>query len=155
MEQFLIVMIGLPGSGKSTMGKKLAEEYNAEIVSTDSIRKEFLGREGDRSEDSKVFATAHNRCENLLRQGKSVVFDACNLSVGARQRVLKCAAFSKNIRKIGYVMAADAWRCIENDKKRERQCGASVILSCAESYVYPRIQEGFNEMIRQKMQEMF
>lgn len=34
----LIVMCGLSGSGKSNTAKELAEKYDAEIISSDSIR---------------------------------------------------------------------------------------------------------------------
>lgn len=148
-------MVGLPGSGKSTMAKKLAEEYGAEIISTDAIRKEVLGVEGDLSEDSRIFKIAHDRCAKLLKSGQSVIFDACNLSIGARKGVLQCAKGMNGVRRMAYVMAADVWKCIENDSPRERKCGSGVILSCAEDYTPPRMMEGFTEIIRQRIQEIF
>ena len=102
------------------------------------------------SQDSQVFQAAYNRCRNFLIAGKSVVFDACNITVGARRRVLACAQGLYNVEKIGYVMAADVWKCIERDSKRDRVCGQGVILSYAESYVFPKMMEGFTEIRRER-----
>ena len=37
------MMVGLPGSGKSTYAKELAERTNAKICSSDAIREELTG----------------------------------------------------------------------------------------------------------------
>lgn len=42
---WLIVMCGLAGSGKSTLAKKIADEKDAEIISSDELRKEMFGDE--------------------------------------------------------------------------------------------------------------
>jgi predicted kinase len=39
------VMVGAPGSGKSTFASKLAESENAFIVSGDNVRAELYGNE--------------------------------------------------------------------------------------------------------------
>ena len=39
----LFMLVGLPASGKTTCGKRLAEVEDALIVSSDEIRKELLG----------------------------------------------------------------------------------------------------------------
>ena len=94
-KQCLILMVGLPGSGKSTKAQTLSSEYEAEIVSTDALRKEKVGQEGDISQDNQIFRLAYECCSKLLREGKSVVFDACNLSPTARKRVLSCCLITK------------------------------------------------------------
>lgn len=37
-------MCGLAGSGKSTLAKKIADERDAEIISSDELRKEMFGK---------------------------------------------------------------------------------------------------------------
>ena len=154
-KQYLILMIGLPGSGKSTKAAQLAEEYNAQIISTDTLRKEKVGQEGDISQDNQIFSLAYQKCRNLLASGESVIFDACNLSPTARKRVLSCCGSRYGIEKIAYIMAANAWQCVEMDSHRERVCGEGVILLYAERYIPPKMSEGFTQMIRQRPEDIF
>ena len=42
MKPKLFIMCGLSGSGKSSIAKDLAIKYNAEIVSSDAIREDYL-----------------------------------------------------------------------------------------------------------------
>ena len=48
----LIYMLGIPGSGKSYMAKKIAKQERAEIISTDEIRRELFG---DARKKNKIF----------------------------------------------------------------------------------------------------
>ena len=45
----LFLMIGLPASGKSTLAEQIAKSEDAEIVSSDNIRKELYGEDGTRT----------------------------------------------------------------------------------------------------------
>lgn len=50
------MMCGLPGSGKSTQAKKMAEKLNASIFSSDAIRKEKYGDEAIQGNPNKIFS---------------------------------------------------------------------------------------------------
>ena len=41
----LIMLIGIQGSGKTTYSKKLMEEHNAKVISTDRVRQTCIGIE--------------------------------------------------------------------------------------------------------------
>lgn len=71
----LIMMMGLPASGKSTMSEKLAEKGYI-IHSSDSIRLEF-GLALDEKE--KTFDLLYKRVKEDLIAGKNVIYDATNL----------------------------------------------------------------------------
>ena len=51
----LTLMIGCPGSGKSTIAKKMAQNTGAVIVSTDAIRGELFGDENCQMNPRLVF----------------------------------------------------------------------------------------------------
>ena len=57
----LYIMVGLPGSGKSTYSKKLSKEINAEIVSSDDIRIELFGIDKKVPNSKKVFKEMRKR----------------------------------------------------------------------------------------------
>ena len=81
----LIVMVGVPGSGKSFLARAIAERFGAELVQTDAVRKELFRRPRyTLAETRAVYATCHRRLKRGLAAGPCVVFDATNLQDRAR-----------------------------------------------------------------------
>ncbi len=71
----LIIMTGLPGTGKSTVAAALARETGARVLSTDRIRAES-GRPGfSRSAKGGVYERLFDRAERALGSGRSVILD--------------------------------------------------------------------------------
>ena len=62
--QKLIVMVGVPGSGKSTYAKNTFSK-TAEILSSDALRKELLGNENDQKHNDYVFAELYKRARSF------------------------------------------------------------------------------------------
>lgn len=73
----LIMVMGLPGSGKTYFAKALAQEMAALHFNSDRIRKELDSRPGYSSkEKGHIYQVMYDRvCEGLL-QGMSVIVDA-------------------------------------------------------------------------------
>ncbi len=78
MKNTVIMMIGIPASGKSTKAKELTKDFNLEIVCPNDIRKELYGDVSIQGDGDKVFSIAFDRIGKLLQEGKNVVFDATN-----------------------------------------------------------------------------
>lgn len=55
------MMIGVFGSGKSTVAAEIAKETGAEIVSSDAIRGEIYGDENCQANPARVFEIVHQR----------------------------------------------------------------------------------------------
>ncbi|TDN83809.1 hypothetical protein DET49_1208 [Salegentibacter sp. 24] len=73
----VILVIGLPGSGKSYFGSRLAKKLNAEYLNSDRLRKEmFSKRTYSDSERQKVYSALLNKVQELQSKGKGVVVDA-------------------------------------------------------------------------------
>lgn len=72
----LVMVMGLPGSGKSFFAKALAKEIRAEYLGSDELRKE-LGLMGKYSLDNKltVYQEMFIRAKEIHKSGKSVVLD--------------------------------------------------------------------------------
>ena len=91
----LIIMVGAPGSGKSTFAKTMAEEYkNMVIVSRDEIRysivkedEEYFSREDD------VIAEYYYTIAKNLDEGKTVIADATQLNPKGRNKVFTNVKF--------------------------------------------------------------
>ena len=68
--------IGIPGSGKTTYLRPLAERYGFIYVSPDLIREEVTGDTADQSQDDAVWELARGRINEALSANASVVVDA-------------------------------------------------------------------------------
>ena len=78
MDKTLIMMVGLPRSGKTTKAKALAREHRAPIVSPDNIRLALHGHPFIASAEPFVWATAKLMVRSLFYDYDTVILDACN-----------------------------------------------------------------------------
>lgn len=137
------MLIGLPCSGKSTYAQELAEEYNANIRSSDAIREELTGDINNQEHNNEVFQTLHKRVKDDLRNGKSCIYDACNISYKQRMAFLREL---KNIpcEKQCMLMATPYEWCIERNVKRERKVLEDVIRRMYMNFDVPWLYEGWD-----------
>ena len=83
------VLVGLSGSGKSTIATQIANENpNTIIVSSDAIREELTGNYEDQEHNEEVFKIFHNRIRKNLENKKNVIADATNLTMKSRRAIL-------------------------------------------------------------------
>ena len=88
----LIVVSGLPGTGKSYFSRRMAERVPVAIVETDAMRKVLiLSPTYSGIESARLFRACHTLIEDLLRGGVSVLFDATNLVENNRERLYNIA----------------------------------------------------------------
>ena len=81
----LVVLCGLPGTGKSYFARELSARAPFVWLSSDRTRKLLVARpQYSRREHRRVFAAMHVLTRGYLRDGYSVVFDATNLNEGVR-----------------------------------------------------------------------
>lgn len=141
----MIMMCGIPGSGKTMYAEQLAKEKNYIVHSSDKIREE-LGDINDQSKNVEVFETLHKRFKNDLQNGESVVYDATNLN--RKRRV----AFLKELKNIPCkkicVLAAAPWEvCLAQNFARERHVPEEVMIKMYKNFQMPSVYEGFDEVI--------
>lgn len=76
----LIMLSGLPGSGKTYFGNILRKRINAIIIESDFARKVLFPKALYSAEENRrLFNAIHLLTENLLSLGKTVILDATNL----------------------------------------------------------------------------
>jgi hypothetical protein len=89
----LIVLVGLPGTGKSYFAAGLAQKLEAVILESDALRKAlFSPPEYSWQESAYLFRVIHRLIDSLLRQRASVILDATNLTESAREHLYAIAA---------------------------------------------------------------
>ena len=82
-----IIPVGISGSGKSRWISSL-ENQGFEVISPDEIRRELTGSISDQSRNKDVFPLAFERSVEALNAGKSVIFDATNVTSKTRKQML-------------------------------------------------------------------
>lgn len=88
----LVVVSGLPGTGKSYFCRNLAERVDLVIMESDSLRKQlFCVPSYSKEESMQLFQACHGLVEELLRKGISVALDATNLEEHNRERLYHIA----------------------------------------------------------------
>ena len=157
MKYKFIMMMGLPGSGKSSWAKKYAASHkNTVVISTDDIREEINGDAASQDNASKVFEIAKKRVKDALASGKNVIFDATNINSKRRM------AFLNEIKKYNceleiVVMATPLEECVSRNKNRERVVPEEVINRMLKGWHTPYWFEGWNKIrvIRSKISQNY
>ena len=145
----LTLMVGLPGSGKSTYAKSLQNDITI-VLYSDAISKELWGDENEQKNKDIVFKTLYKRARNLLLSGKNVIIDATNILKLDRARSLNRFA-DLNIKRKAIIIDTPIDECIRRNQLRERKVPVSVIREFATKYVEPTLEEGFDEILRIKV----
>ena len=158
--QTLIIITGIPGSGKSTIAKRLRDgeiegfEYlnsnNTEILSSDECRKQLLGDEKDQSDNKRVFDFLKMKMVGFIKTGYNVVIDATNINMKERRGYLDLVK-RYDLRKVAYVVNEPFDRCEERAAKREeRPLPKEVLFKIMSRFQCPQPFEGLEVIFHYK-----
>lgn len=90
--RILIMMCGIPASGKSTVAYNLSqylEEQKSIIVSMDNIREEWFGTRKCQDRGNEVYAQSVEDTLWAFEQFNIVIYDATNRTKKARKKLVK------------------------------------------------------------------
>jgi predicted kinase len=130
----VIIMKGLPGSGKSTVAKKIiaANPETYKRINRDDLRAMFDDGYTSRANEKFIKKVRDILITFALEEGKSVVVDDTNLSDKNYNRIYQLVTeynskFSENVSVEINEMHTPLEVCIERDALRENPVGAKVI----------------------------
>lgn len=142
----LIMLIGLPASGKTSFTKTLQFSYkndDIEIISSDAIRKELFGSEEEQKYNNKVFEEVYKRARFSIQHKKITVIDATNLN---RKRRINFIKTMPKCEVCAVVFAIPFEECCKRNAARERVVPQSAMERMYHSFQPPHYAEGFDDI---------
>lgn len=133
----LILVMGLPGTGKSYFARHLAERIGAAYLNTDMIR-DKLGLRGqyDAASKQKVYDRLYNEAAQKLTEGKIVIVDGTFHQRERREELKAIAKASNALLKLIVITATEDLIKERTSRKRE--------YSEANFEVYRKVKENFD-----------
>jgi predicted kinase len=140
----LIVLGGLPASGKSTYAEMLQEiDPTFQRVCPDLIRKAFYGDENIQGDSKRVFNTAFHYLKEYGSIGANVIFDATNINADRRKALVKkMRPYFDIIIFKWFHTPIDI--CLERNQKRERKVPEDVLWRMLDNFQTPTRYEGWD-----------
>src|SRR5665213_3042984 len=139
---YVVLTIGLPGSGKSTWYKR----RGVQPLSSDMLRTILFDDITDQRYQGLVFSTLRSllRARLIAKMPWNYV-DATNLSPHERRQWIKMAkSFGYEVQAVFFDVPLEV--CLERNSKRDRQVTDEVMRSMADRLKPPVFQEGFDKI---------
>ncbi|MBI2166396.1 MAG: ATP-binding protein [Chloroflexi bacterium] len=144
----LVVVSGLPGTGKSHFCRCLVSRLPAAVLETDALRKHLFPSPSYSAEEStRLFRAVHALIEELLRRGIPVVLDATNLVEAHRERLYN---ISDRVGAKLILVRAEAPAELVRERLEKRRSGAEARedYSDADWSVYQRMASTREPIVR-------
>jgi predicted kinase len=130
----LLMLIGIPGSGKSSWLKTLEKtirdggtylifnNFPFFVISPDELRKQLSGNISDQSVNVQVWQETKNKTIGCLEHGTNVIIDATNINTEYRRNFIINLPSCHKLAKIFPVTPDVAWKRVSGDLlfKRDR-----------------------------------
>lgn len=142
----LLMMIGCPASGKSSISKEIAKSFPFEILSADSIREEITGSVEDQSKNKEVFSILYERLKDKLNNGINVILDNTNINKKYRKMVFDEIS-NIDCYKIAYLCTKNEEDLYKDNLLKEHPVPDHVIDKFIKMFEMPSLTEGFDKII--------
>lgn len=125
----LIILIGLPASGKSTLARKIVTRYpQCQLISTDAIRTQLFGDEAIQGPWLQVWQQVQQQFYQAVRQTSLAIYDATNAQRRQRRQVIDLAVESGFSHLTGLWLDKSLDLCLKRNRQRQRQVPEEVIM---------------------------
>lgn len=145
-EQFFLMMVGLSGSGKTTLAQTIGKQYKAKVLSSDEYRKTLFGDPLYQGNNQLVFEKMHKDVISLLKEGKSVIYDATNLTIKNRSEILRRVKRIKDVKIACYIKVNDINCCMSRNLQRSSPIPSEAIVHQMQRFQIPFKEEGFDKI---------
>ena len=145
----VFMLIGIPGSGKTTYAKNiLLKKYpSAVLISSDEVR-----NNNPSMEEKDIWVEIYRLCKENIEKNIDIIYDATNITPNVRHRFDdKLKEYNLKYEKVAYYFITNTNSCYErvikrNTKENERFLPPEVVLSYGAKIIPPSIIEGFSDI---------
>ena len=138
-KQKVIILQGLPASGKSTYAKQLVDTLDWKRINKDDLRAMIDNSKWTERNEKEILKIRNNLLLKFLEDGYSVVIDDTNFAPKhidtikeiCSEQLVECEVL---------FFPTPLYECIERDSKRERPVGKKVILKMYNQYLRAGIE---------------
>lgn len=140
--QRIVLLVGLPGSGKSTY----LERLRVTALSSDAVRLLLADDATNQTIHGRVFATLRYMLRQRLAIGRSVTYiDATHLTPRERRPYVKIAQkYGCRIEALFFDVPLEV--CLERNRARARVVPDEAMRAMATKLVPPSVAEGFSRV---------
>lgn len=140
----VIMVIGLPGSGKSFFARQFADMFGAPLVSTDFIRHTlFPESKHTVEEEAYVQILAQNQLAELLKTGKTILLDG-GTNTRAQRSLVEREAKNHGYGTLTVWAQTDEPTTIARSLKRNAKRQADALNSPLSAETYKRLKKQFS-----------
>lgn len=155
-QKIAYVLVGLPGSGKSTWMRSINKDGDFVIVSSDDEIEKYAKEQGLTYSDvfDSYVKTAtglmNKKFKDAVAANQNIIWDQTNMTSKKRKGILQ--QIPRGYKKIAVVFQISEQELEARLAKREQEEGKHipkhVIYSMAKSFEMPTTAEGFDQIIR-------
>lgn len=138
----IVVLVGLPGSGKSTY----LERIGAPTLSSDAVRALLADDPADQSIHQRVFRALRYLLRQRLQIGRPLTYvDATHLTPRERRPYIRLGELCDcEVEAVFFDVPLEV--CLERNRRRSRIVPDEAVARMAAKLVPPRTEEGFSRI---------
>lgn len=147
----LILLIGLPGSGKSYLVKQIISQFpEIHLVSTDNIRAKLFGDETIQGPWLQIWAEIQHQFQQAVTQQQTLLYDATNAARKQRREIIQLAKDTGITHITALWLDTPLQLCLERNQQRQRNVPEEIILQMAVRLndCPPSLEDGLDRIVR-------